>query len=468
MKTRPELVARMDELHHEVQNIARHDKPTRSQAARLVEIQTEFNALEEEVRELDNTATQRRIADGIRSGSYRAESGSTSAADAPTGRERPGAPRSEVRGRALDLIGRAENNTGLSRSTLDAAAGWVEHDDTDTDAMARWVLIAGDERYRSAFAKVLRNPQLGQFEWSDEERAAFGRAQAFQRAMAIGSSPTGGYLVPFTLDPAILLTNAGTSNVSLRAAFSVKTIATSSWNGVTSAGVSAEWAAEAAEVADASPTLAQPTIPVYRGDAFVPFSFEMQGDAPSLEAELAPLLADAKERLEARAFILGTGTGQPRGLITAAAANAGSVVASSTADTWAFNDLYKLKKALPARHRGSAGWLGSEDVYDLVRQTAPDGTWKDPEGGRPGVLLGRSTYETSEMDGNLDAGQNNYLLAYGDLKQYYVVDRVGATVELVPHLFGANRRPTGQRGLLLWFRTGGDLVNPDAVRLLNV
>jgi hypothetical protein len=30
----------------------------------------------------------------------------------------------------------------------------------------------------------------------------------------------------------------------------------------------------------------------------------------------------------------------------------------------------------------------------------------------------------------------------------------------VPHLFGANRRPTGQRGALLWFRTGSDVMIP--------
>jgi hypothetical protein len=30
-----------------------------------------------------------------------------------------------------------------------------------------------------------------------------------------------------------------------------------------------------------------------------------------------------------------------------------------------------------------------------------------------------------------------------------------------------NRRPTGQRGALLWFRTGSDVVVTNAFRLLN-
>src|SRR6185312_15955569 len=37
---------------------------------------------------------------------------------------------------------------------------------------------------------------------------------------------------------------------------------------------------------------------------------------------------------------------------------------------------------------------------------------------------------------------------------------LGSTLELVPHLVGSNRRPTGQRGALLWV--------PQAFRLLNL
>lgn len=38
---------------------------------------------------------------------------------------------------------------------------------------------------------------------------------------------------------------------------------------------------------------------------------------------------------------------------------------------------------------------------------------------------------------------------------------------LVPHLLGANRRPTGERGFLMHWRTGGDVVIADAFRLTN-
>ena len=74
------------------------------------------------------------------------------------------------------------------------------------------------------------------------------------------------------------------------------------------------------------------------------------------------------------------------------------------------------------------------------------------------------------MDGTINAAasENNYPLLYGDFGQFVIVDRLGSTLELVPHLVGANRRPTGQRGALLWFRTGSNVVVPQAFRLLSI
>jgi predicted phage gp36 major capsid-like protein len=50
-----------------------------------------------------------------------------------------------------------------------------------------------------------------------------------------------------------------------------------------------------------------------------------------------------------------------------------------------------------------------------------------------------------------------------------IVDQVGGSrLELLPNLTGADGRPTGQRGLYLWARTGSDSVNDAAFRCLNV
>lgn len=48
------------------------------------------------------------------------------------------------------------------------------------------------------------------------------------------------------------------------------------------------------------------------------------------------------------------------------------------------------------------------------------------------------------------------------------MDRVGSQLEIIANLVGSNQRPTGQRGALLWFRTGSEVVVPEAARLLDI
>ena len=56
-------------------------------------------------------------------------------------------------------------------------------------------------------------------------------------------------------------------------------------------------------VSDDTPTLAQPTIPNYRGSAWVPFSVEIESDGEAFAAEVGRLLQDSVEQLQARPFV---------------------------------------------------------------------------------------------------------------------------------------------------------------------
>jgi HK97 family phage major capsid protein len=451
--TTPE--ARLAELDREIAVLTGYERPTTTQSQRLAALRAE--AREIRVREVEQL---------LRTGAVKYEHGTME----PAPDARPSPARSEVRGRAYDVLTRCEStDQHLTRNQLDHVARAIGED--QTDQMSRYVQVAGDLDYRNAFHKIMQNPGLGHHEWTEPERLAFAKAQALTRSMNLVDS-AGGYLVPFSLDPSIVLSNTGTSNADLRNAFTVKLCNSDVWNGVSSAGATGEWKAEAAEVSDASPTLAPITIAPQKGDCWIPFSFELGMDAPNFANEMAGLLADAKSRLEATAFVLGSGTGAPKGLVTALIA-AAKIVTSTTTDVYAVGDIYKLKKAVPARWRANAAWLANEDVWDLTRQfatgTGPQSSfWTDFGGGTPSALLGKPVYESSELDGTINATQENYIAVYGDLKQYFVVDRVGSTIEFVQNLFGATRRPTGERGFLLWFRTGGDMAVTDAARVLNV
>ncbi|OBH55411.1 phage major capsid protein [Mycobacterium sp. E2479] len=339
---------------------------------------------------------------------------------------------------------------------------------------ARWAAAAGSDDYALAFAKLVANPQQGHLVWTEREAQAFRDVEGLrseQRAMGIGSDSAGGYMVPLTLDPAILLTSDGSIN-PLRQISRNVTISTDAWHGVSSAGVTAEWIAEGTEVADATPTLAQPEIPVHKADAFVPFSFEVEGDALNLMAELQRLLVDAAEQLTATAFTTGSGSGQPTGIITSLVASGTEVVAGTGSEALAAADIYKLQNALPPRFQPRAAWNANLSILNTIRQfETTNGAKMFPElQANPPMLLGRNVFENSNMDGTIDASAtaNNYVALYGDFSQFVIVNRIGSTIELVPHLFGSNHRPTGQRGALLWFRTGSDVVVPNAFRLLNV
>lgn len=99
-----------------------------------------------------------------------------------------------------------------------------------------------------------------------------------------------------------------------------------------------------------------------------------------------------------------------------------------------------------------------------------NGSLKFPElRANPPQLIGKSWTECSNMDGAIDPAvtASNYVLLYGDFQQFVIVDRIGATLELLPG-YGANHRPTAQRHAFLTFRTGSDVVIPEAFRLLNV
>jgi HK97 family phage major capsid protein len=367
-----------------------------------------------------------------------------------------------------------ESDRYIEDAAKEAATVMVEED--RSGMAARWVSVASNPDYLTVYRSLLVDPERGHLAWTESERAAFNDAQLCARSLNIATPAEGGYMVPFSLDPTFILTNDGTLS-PLRSISRRVTIATDKWRGITTAGVTTEWKDESAEVADASPDdLAQPTIPVHMADAYVTYSFEAEQDIPQLISELRLAIGDAKERHEATAFTLGSGTGQPKGIITAVAADSGSIVAPTTAETFAAADVYKVAAALPARHQGNASWLANYVLEYTIRQfatgTGPQHAfWADMAAGTPPQLVGKPYRGCSDMDGTYSAAAtaaHNYLLLFGDFAKYMIVDRIGATTEIVPHVMGENGRPTGERGMLVYWRVGADCLDTNAFRLLDI
>jgi HK97 family phage major capsid protein len=364
----------------------------------------------------------------------------------------------ELRTRAIDAIERMQGATDEIR---EAGTHIVERWDDDEGTIAKMVLTTSKPAYMRAFAKASRNAA---HMMTTDEKAAVEEC----RAMSLTPS-AGGYLVPFQLDPTVIITANGSNNEVRRVARNV--VATGNkWNGISSGLVSWSWDAEAAEVSDDATTFAQPAIDVFMARGFVPISIEALEDEVNVTANVAELLAGGREVLEAAAFINGTGTGQPWGVV-ARLTGSGAEVNSATADTFAIGDVYSMHGSLPTRYRRNAAWMGNTLIYNRVRQfdtAGGAGLWTTIGNGQPDSLLGRPTIEAEDMTGTITGSQNNRILVFGDFSNYVIADRIGMTVEFVPHLFGTtNGRPKGQRGWFAYYRTGADVVNTAAFKMLN-
>jgi HK97 family phage major capsid protein len=372
----------------------------------------------------------------------------------------------EYRSRALSAVGRMVGATDRIRS---AATDLIERWDDEDGRLSRLALTLSEPTYLRAWSKAARSPVNPNF--TVEEQQAVQRVQQAARAMSLTDS-AGGYLVPFQLDPTVIITANGSVNQIRQAARQV--VATGdTWNGVSSGAVSWSYDAEATQVSDDATTWAQPTVPIYKAAGFVPISIEAMADAANVTTEVGRLLAFGKDVLEAAAFATGSGSGQPTGIITALTGVSSSIVTSATTDTFALADIYALQGALPARYRNmpSTAWLANNLIYNRVRQfdtSGGNGLWATLGDGRPDGLLSKRALESEDMDGSITAAAENYVAVFGDWDNYVIADRIGMTVEFIPHLVGANQRPTGQRGWYAYVRHGADSVNDAAFRMLNV
>jgi HK97 family phage major capsid protein len=123
--------------------------------------------------------------------------------------------------------------------------------------------------------------------------------------------------------------------------------------------------------------------------------------------------------------------------------------------------LYAAQASLPPRYSPAARWLMNIADMNAASRLVASGDADEPQvfsadGSR---LLRKPVDELS----TLPAGH----VVYGDIRAgFTIVDRIGMEIELVPHLMGPNRRPTGSRGLYAYWRNSSAVLNPEALRAI--
>jgi len=373
----------------------------------------------------------------------------------------------EARDRALRVLDSRD-----AGDLSDAAKTQVEKQLRRDTVTARRILVTENEDYRSAFLKLVTDvhPVLT----PEENRAV----QAWYEFRALGDWTTtaGGFGIPVFIDPSIILTAQESGNPFLAIAKQV-TVNTNQWKGVSSAGVTWAFQTEAAPATDNSPTLAQPSVLVHMARGFIPYSIEVGMDYPGFASEMSTLLAQGYDELLVNKFTIGSGTGEPKGILTAISAVSGDRVKVTVGGSITAPDPYAVWKALPQKYRRNASWLMSVGVNNAIRQIGAANVFHGytvnlPEGWAD-QLFNRPVYESAYMpDTTTWTTTAEGQAIVGDFNNFVVARNGGMSVELVPQLFqqvvaGTGPAvPTGQRGWFAYARIGSDSSNTAGFRLL--
>jgi HK97 family phage major capsid protein len=266
----------------------------------------------------------------------------------------------------------------------------------------------------------------------------------------------------------------------------VISINTDQWKGVTAAAApSWGFKAEAAVVADSTPTFAQSTIPVYNAAGYIEASYELLADYPNAGSELLSVLTAGYTDMVANVSVTGNGSGEPYGVFVQMmnTTTSPSHITVTTAGQLSAVDVRKAWQALPLRARGNATWLANGSVETLVKNFAgtSGGSLVDyvatltESGTRISALEGREFVTSdycSSFSGSTSgaAGIVGTAMVVGDFKAgMRVVQRQGLSMEVVQHVpnLPTSNVPTMSRGLYCTARVGWSIVVPDFFRVIS-
>ena len=327
---------------------------------------------------------------------------------------------------------------------------------------AAYALVHGSPAYRSAFAEYVRSQGLPMY---TPEQVAAVRATA-----AIGTGSTGGFVLPTLLDPTLIHTGTATRN-PLRQISRVVSGTQNVWHGVSVGNVTTYWKAENSAVTDGTPTFAGPSITAAALTAYVTASYEIFEDS-NLASQLPGLIAESFDFAEGTAFISGSGSGAPKGIVTAISATAGSTVTATTRGSFtsaSVADVFAVANAVPSRYEDSATWVANKATFNTIRQmsTGSYGSlfWSDYSSQSAERLLGSPKVAASDMASATTSG--TVLAILGDFSQFVIFDRIGTSVEFIPNVVDGSGVPLMQRGLVAHKRVGSDVTDVNAFRFLK-
>jgi len=192
----------------------------------------------------------------------------------------------------------------------------------------------------------------------------------------------------------------------------------------------------------------------------VPFEL-LQDSMFDIEGYINGLLAMRIGRITAQHFTVGTGVGQPNGIVTAA--QSGKVGVAGSTVTVAYEDLVDLEHSVDPLYRNGVkvGFMMHDSSIKVIRKIKDDqgrpifvpGYEQGSPGGAPDRLLNRPIYVSQEM---APMAANAKSILFGDLARYLVRRVMDLTLfRMADSAFLLN----GQIGFVAFNRQGGNLID---------
>jgi HK97 family phage major capsid protein len=241
-------------------------------------------------------------------------------------------------------------------------------------------------------------------------------------------------------------------------------------DGITEEGILVD---ENTVASDLDPSFTQIALPVYKySSRVIPISYELLMDSQiDVVAFVEKRLMDRIGRIQNRHFTVGTGTAQPRGIVTAATVGRAGSTGSATSIT--YDELVDLEHSVdPAfRNRPDCGFMMNDLSVRQIRKIKDTAGLpifaRDPAGaGRPtGYLNTIMGYPVTSNNHVVVMAANARSIVFGALKEYNIRDVMGVLLQRYDDSAYAKK---GQVGFNAWARAGGNLIdNANAVRVFT-
>lgn len=286
------------------------------------------------------------------------------------------------------------------------------------------------------------------------------RQKMLQNAMSTGTGSEGGYLAPDQFSAELLkaLKAFGGMREASRVLQTSSGVAIN-WPTTDATSEEGEIVGENASVATGETTFGTLPHATYKfSSKSIALPFELLQDSEiDLEAYVRELLQERLGRITNRLFTVGTGTGQPHGIVTSS--SSGKIAPTGQTDSAGYDDLVDLEHSVDPAYRrsGNVGYMFHDMTLRELKKL------KDADG-RPLWVPGVATSEPDVLNGyrytinqHMDQlGASNKPILFGDFSKYIIRDVM--QIQFF-RMTDSKYTEKGQVGFLAFMRSGGRLMD---------